>query len=1121
MPSIVQVTDPLRPQAARHHQIADGTSLRDWMGQHGLEEFPAPTICLLGGQPLLRARWGVSLHGDQSAVLVPLPAGGDGSNPLQAILLIGLTAIAPWAAGFAGFGQFGTALLTGAIMVGGSLLINAILPPPKLPSPHALDAPSPTYSIQASGNIARLLQPIPCPFGRNRIMLDWAAAPWQEYRGNVQHLYQLFCVGQGEYDIEQILIGETDLAVFGGAIAYEVLGPDEVVTLFPDNVVTSADVAGQELQGPNEVALDDNFAFTAGTKHISGAGLDLYSPGQSIDVAGTAYNDGTYTVSAVAGDGSYLVTVEALTDEASVACTISLTSGGYIGPFQICAAGEVANFVAFDYQLSAGLFVANNDGGLDAATVELQEEVREIDDNGDPLGGWTVIAAPTITDATNTPQRLSHRYALPAQGRYEARVLRINNKSGSNRTSDRINWAGLRAYLPSQRTYGDVTLIAMTMKVEGNLASVGNHRVSVVCTRKLPIYDPATATWSPRTATRSPAWALAEACRSSYGGNQADSRIDLDALAVLAETWDERGDTFDFVFDQRLPLREMLTMIARVGRAVPIDQGGVITAVRDEPQAVYSTGFDMRNIKRGSLRIDRALASSETPDSVIVEFWDEETWSWNEVECVLPGGSSDNPERRKFPGISTWDHAWREGMYLAAVNRDQRTFPSFVTELEGLVPSFGAHVPLSHDLPQWGYSGELVSIDEDDVTLNTSERLVWTPATQHYVALTMPDGSIDGPYPVSQGGEFSMVLDGRLDWEPYAGGERQRCSYKFGPGDDKWAKICRVIGIVPRGGAEVEVLLVNAADSVHTSDQGEAPVPPSSSLLPTIPDAPIVAGLNVIPDPILMNVARVSWFPAAGAKSYLVQVSYDGGNNYVTIVDTPDNSVSVLVPTGTLYVRVAAIGKSQGLYATWSGEVGTVGYPPGALTGLALQQAFTGVYCKIQWNANPLATYYVVEVWADYGSGEAKVREVTVTDTTFTYSLDDAIEDGGPDPDIRFVVYAGNTNGTGDSAELEVSNSAPAAPSGINTTPGEESITVDWSDNSEIDLAGYRLWMSTVDGFTPGPSNLIYEGLVSGRTENGLIAGTTYYFVLASYDMWGNETQGNQFSEVPDSAGGG
>ena len=109
-------------------------------------------------------------------------------------------------------GMAATALRMAAMMV-----INAMIAPPKPPSTQqaaALAAPSPTYDLAAQGNYARLKSAIPVQYGRVRFPPDFASAPYAEFAGNEQYLYQLFCLGQGWFDVEAITIEDTPISSF-------------------------------------------------------------------------------------------------------------------------------------------------------------------------------------------------------------------------------------------------------------------------------------------------------------------------------------------------------------------------------------------------------------------------------------------------------------------------------------------------------------------------------------------------------------------------------------------------------------------------------------------------------------------------------------------------------------------------------------------------------------------------------------------------------------------------------------------------------------------------------------------------------------------------------------------
>ena len=83
----------------------------------------------------------------------------------------------------------------------------------------------------------------------------------------------------------------------------------------------------------------------------------------------------------------------------------------------------------------------------------------------------------------------------------------------------------------------------------------------------------------------------------------------------------------------------------------------------------------------------------------------------------------------------------------------------------------------------------------------------------------------------------------------------------------------------------------------------------------------------------------------------------------------------------------------------------------------------------------------------------------------------------------------------------------PAPPTGlVAQAMSRTRIDLDWSDNTEDDLAKYRLYGSTSSNFTPNTSTLIRETSTSSYSHTGLIAGVTYYYKVTAVDTSGNES---------------
>lgn len=988
------------------------------------------------GEYWLRSDWGRIIPHGAVVAMTPVAGGNGGSNPLQAVLLIAV-AIASVYTGGAAAAAYGSAYGAAAgvaVSVVGSALVNAIVPTAKVSPSVAGESTSPTYGLQGSGNSARLLDSIPVVYGRMKITPDLASQPYSEYLANDQYVYELFCITQGEIDVESILIGDTPVANFS-EIDYQIIGPNQPVTLFPDNVVTSTEVAGIELQAPND-------------------------------------------------------------------------SGNWVGPFTANAGGTVANFIGLDLTLPSGLFYANDDGSLGPIALTIEAQARKIDDSGNALSDWIELDLRELRMATAQPQQLSFRYSV-ASARYEVRMRRTTDLNTDTRVQNRVQWSGMRAYLPSERYYGDCTLLAMRARATNNLNNSTAHDVNVIGTRKLPVWNG--VAWSDPQPTKSIAWAFADACRNTtYGAGLADRRVDLETLLELDAVWSSRGDEFSGVFDTKGTFWDALTTIAAVGRAVPMYLASVVSVVRDEIKTVRTAVFTPDNILPGSLSIDYAFYAADTPDHVIVQYMDEDTWSWQEVVCIPTGSPALTPSTLKIVGVTRRLQAWQIGIYRAYANRDQRKQVSLSTELEGFIPRYGDLVGVSHDLPRWGISGTVDG--EIDGVVMVDQQLDWTGGAQHYVYFTRANGAPTAALRVTQpavddGMSMQLVDPLPADFYFSDGFSSESTRFAFGPSVDRAMQDLRLISVAPGDTNQVDLVFVNAADSPHLAEtQQSPPGPVSPSTLPGVIYAPIIAEVSA-DSKITPGYVSITASPAAGALLYEYQGSLDGGWTWARLGTSTSSILTVPVALGAWEFRVRAFGASglPGPFATWTGTIDEFRYPP-APPVLTLREPFSGSQLSVEIQRLQEVDYFDVDVVV----GGVIKYEAVITAQNFTWSLDQAKLYGAVAATFDVRVAAGNIAGLGNPGTITVTSEPPPAPTV--TVYGSESgdtVTLSMSVTGYPDVAGYRV--VNADG------SVVFDGTVGSCSISQ--DGETY--TAYAYNGWGSVSPGTAVVATPPGSSGG
>ena len=188
----------------------------------------APVRVWVGDWEIAPAYWGTTRPRPGRRVLiraVPRGGGGGDSNKTLRMVLMVVVIVAAIARrdrrlGADGAGRRAASrgpaagVAAAAISIGGMYAVNALLPPPKPKlRDSTLTAASPTYAITGTQNQLAPYQAVPRVYGRHRLYPPLAAYPVTAGQGTTQTLSQLFTLGYGPLQIEDIRIGDTPIGV--------------------------------------------------------------------------------------------------------------------------------------------------------------------------------------------------------------------------------------------------------------------------------------------------------------------------------------------------------------------------------------------------------------------------------------------------------------------------------------------------------------------------------------------------------------------------------------------------------------------------------------------------------------------------------------------------------------------------------------------------------------------------------------------------------------------------------------------------------------------------------------------------------------------------------------------
>jgi predicted phage tail protein len=717
--------------------------------------------------------------GDQVIIRARVHGGGGGGKVLRTVALIAVVVAATIVAGPAGAAffasaGFGTGVVAagvaGALVgIGGALLVNALLPPPKQSLPELANGNktenNPTYSIAGGSNQSRPWQPMTLVFGRHKVVPDLAAKPYTEYDGDDQYLNQAFHFGlQGTVlSITDLRLGDTPITDFE-AVQLQRAATNGKLTLFPTNVDSITGFALNQADGWIERTTPIN------TNHVRfELATQLY---YVADDGSLAFRSAIYEFQYRAVGASTWINIGEYTNPAIYAKFYwskrsyeLVSTGGDSGTEYYQPGGQV--------EFGTTVFADHTDG-------EIVTEYDPIDDVDvsyiwvwtphpytlkqpwqgiapDPLlTGATAVSGIKKTNNKTEPLRFSVDVGVPV-GQYEVRVRKATGDISNSRQSNVTVVNQILCYQPDTADYTRQARMAVRIKATSQLQGQIQN-LTGICSASCPVW---TGSAFVTKQTSNPAWwfywyakGMNDALGNRiFGGGLTGSQIDLDAIKAWAIFCDQKNLTFNYVLSQRTTVHDVLTMIARAGRAAYTWQTGKLGVVWDAANLPVVAMVGPYNILAGSFNIN--YVNDSTADEIVMNFINPaRNWEQDSVRVTVPNVvANNNTITLDLDGCTNENMAAREANLIAASQAFHRRRVSWEMDVEGMIATRGDVVQFSHDLTVWSYSGRLLSGDRSTLKLAQT-----VPSDgSGWLSLRAPDGTMQLIQVTSAAGEVDEL----------------------------------------------------------------------------------------------------------------------------------------------------------------------------------------------------------------------------------------------------------------------------------------------------------------------------------------------------------------------------
>ena len=506
---------------------------------------------------------------------------------------------------------------------------------------------------------------------------------------------------------------------------------------------------------------------------------------------------------------------EGTISNATIELDPSQVVGGWLGWFPVCPLGETTSLIEWDITTPNGFGKINNDGGIEGRSRQIQYQIRLVGETNPVVDSYYTIAGASRDQLGWSPQ------VSMANGRYEMRVRRIGAEDTATNSMDLINWFGLKSLLPSPTSYGGITTLALTLTGSDTIAAQTENKINVIPQRKLQIVQDGAF-----TSALYPTNDIAPVVRYiAHSVGYDDTQIDIAELIRLDAIWKVRGDTFKYIYDSNVVVRDAINTALNVGFSEMTVSQGKIKPVRDEPRDMSAAHMYTPQNMTKTLKTSFSVVTPEESDGIRVTYVDENTWEEATVLCLLPSDTGFKLDEITIDGVTTRDKAYQLGMRQRCIQAYRRKKYAFSTEMDALNSEYFSTAILGDDIPSYAQSAIMCSISAQgtgQALIQSSEMFTWTEGASHVVSWRKANGQIAGPFPCTKVSDFYLLATIGTEPLPTINGKQEPPHLLFGTSTE-YGYPAIVTKVAPSGRMDIAVEAVNYTDAVYTYDNATAP----------------------------------------------------------------------------------------------------------------------------------------------------------------------------------------------------------------------------------------------------------------------------------------------------------